>query len=237
MFDFKCLVESHWSDLGYFDIETQNGFAALSTISTNQERSATEIQDKFYDTVKKDPKMSHDDPEFRGTYYSAHYESAEKVLQEILRQQRYSLCLSTFSFVEGRLKSICERIESCFHFKVKISDLNSRQHLWQYWNYLVKVVEIREERSKPHFENLDRQKIIRNKIAHQGGFLSGSDERQVHLVQGLRLIKNAERMRIEIVGDSYFKYLNDVAKSLFDELNYSINERCRYLTAIQGTVK
>lgn len=229
--DFSNIHVFEWDELHFIELETEMGIYAFKILISNQEDSLKAIKEKFHETIKNDEELNSQNDLTRGGYYAAFYEREEMAIRELRRQQRYSICISAFSFFEGRLKFLCNQIEKKFDFKIKIDDLNGNDDLKRYWNYLQKVFEIETSRIEPYFTRLQQQKATRNIIAHQEGWASEYKIKNVKEVAGLKIKKIDTLYQIQILETSYLTYLLDTMNSFFKELLFAINRR--YLEKIK----
>jgi len=201
--DFSKIYSFTWENLYLSELENEIGIEAFKKLNKNQEESLKITQKEFNETVSKELKLLPD--EDQGGYYMQIFQREELMVKELLRQQRYSLCLSIFSFFEGRLKSMCDKIENEFKFKIRIADLASHEDLSKYWNYLTKVFEIDTSKSEPLLTPIKQQKIVRNIIAHQNGMPSADQEKKLVIKKGLKLEKFEELdHRMVLISDPIF---------------------------------
>jgi hypothetical protein len=185
--DFSKIYLFTWEDLYLSELENEIGIEAFKKLNVNQEQSLIITQKEFKETIEKELKTLPE--EEQGNYYMQIFQREELMIKELLRQQRYSLCLSVFSFLEGRLKAICKQVEDMFQFKIKVADLNSNEDITKYWNYLVKVFELDPSNTEPFLTPIKQQKIVRNLIAHQNGMPSKEQEKKIVITKGLELEK------------------------------------------------
>ena len=225
MFDVNNIIIYKWDELYYIELENEIGVDAFKKLITNQEESLLSTQTKFKDLIKSDKELASLEDIDKGSYYRASYEREEIAIEELQRQQRYSICLSVFSFYEGRLKSICNQIEKKFNFKIKINDLNSNDDLMKYWNYLEKVFEINTDKISSLFTPIKQQKIVRNIIAHQEGIANEDQLKKINIINGLGIKKFGLDHQIQIVEISYLFFLIEKITLFFKELLLSIDVR------------
>ncbi len=223
MIDFGAIYLFTWENLYYAEVENELGVKALKKLCENQEDSLLSTKNEFDLMVRSE--MEKLNPQERGSYYMQIFERDEMVIRTLLRQQRYSLCLSVFSFFEGRLKALCEQIEGRFAYRIKINDLNGNEDLSRYWNYLSKVFELDMDNLEPYFTPIKQQKIIRNLVAHQDGMPRVDQEKKVNIVDGLALEKIDTYSRILITSPSYILNLLDNMDVFLQKLLLSVDER------------
>jgi hypothetical protein len=165
-----------------------------------------------------------------GGYYEAFYEREEKMLDELQKWQRYSICLSIFSFFEGLLKEICGNIELNNNFKLKIKDLNGKDDIMKYYNFLVKIYEIDSSQIEPLLTPIRNLKIIRNKIAHQNGTISESEKISINQVKGIRLDNIGGQYIIKIIDTIFLKNLIKTMEIFFSALIKTIDKRFKEIS-------
>lgn len=235
IFDFSNIYLFEFGDLYYENFETELGIDALRILILNQESSFQIIKAKFDEAVKNDKTLNELEEEHQGSYYMQIFEREELMIEKLKRQQRFSVCLSIFSFCEGRLKSLCEMIAREFTFKIKLDDLNSSEDLMRYWNYLEKVFELTTTKIEPFFTPIKQQKIVRNVIAHQDGNVRPDQVKKINIVTGLQLHPGYEGQILEITDTTYILYLLDKSESFFKELYLAADARYKELKARAST--
>ncbi|MBE5322170.1 hypothetical protein IM793_23660 [Pedobacter sp. MR2016-19] len=221
--DFSKIYLFTWEDLYYTEVENEIGIEAFKKLCANQENSLKTTEQEFKQLVNAE--LSTLQPEDQGSYYMQIFQRDEMMIRELLRLQRYSLCLSIFSFFEGRLKSICSQIEHKFSFKIKVDDLNSNEDLLKYWNYFIKVFELDLDDLEKHFTPIKQQKIVRNLIAHQNGMPRPEQEKKINLVEGIRIEKYEAFCQVIIADPVYIINLLDVMNTFLKELLLAIDKR------------
>jgi hypothetical protein len=226
--DFSKIYLFTWEDLYYTEVENEIGIEAFKRLCANQENSLKTTEQEFKQLVNAE--LSTLQPEDQGSYYMQIFQRDEMMIRELLRQQRYSLCLSIFSFFEGRLKGICSQIEHKFSFRIKVDDLNSNEDLLKYWNYFIKVFELDVDNLEKHFTPIKQQKIVRNLIAHQNGMPRPEQEKKINIVDGIRLEKYEAFCQVIIADPVYIINLLGVMNTFLKELLLAIDKRYITLT-------
>lgn len=190
---------------------------ALKELISDDENSISKIRDELNNFFKD--VNSKKIPIEQKEVFENHLIDRELIIGNLILQKRYSTCLLIFAVFEGILEEICGEIEAKNDSKVKVSDSNGRDDLSRYKNYLTKVYGISFSKIEPFFTRLTQQKIIRNKIAHENGFLKSSSE--MHVVRGLSI----KQGRIKIEGTNYFDYLIESIEKFFKQLLIAIDEK------------
>ena len=224
-FNFDKAVVFDWGELYYIKLENEIGIEAFKLLNSNQENALLSIKDKFRANLKNDEAFSSLEESEKGNYYSQMYEIEELAIKELQRQQRYSICLSIFSFFEGRLKAVCNKIERNFNFKIKIEDLNGNDDLLRYWNYLEKVFEMEMDSLMPNFTPIKQNKNIRNIIAHHEGYANVRQKQKMEMSNGLSLKETGDLFRIQIDKSEYINYLLVKMEGFFEKMLSSIDKR------------
>ncbi len=212
-----------WGILFYEDLDNDIGFSAIVNISKDMQKSVAKSKKEFNEKIES--MIEEIGEENKHSFYQHYFEMDERILDEVEVRQRYLNIISIFSFFEERLNSICGQIESEFNFKVKISDLNSNDMIMKYINYLEKVYEIDTAKIEPDFTPIKQQKIIRNILTHQGGYLRAIKESKIELAPQLKV----ERGKVVIEGNDYLLFLIDKMKSFFSKLYLEIDNRYKEL--------
>lgn len=216
LYDTSEIALPTWYDLYYIKIETETGVFALKTLCSNQEDGLIKIRKELDDHINKDDFYKSLDEEQQSSYRHQIYGMGDSIHDELERQQRYSMCMSAYSFFEGRLREICYLIEKTFSYKIKIADLSNQQDLILYRNYLEKVFEVDLGPAEPYFTPINQQKKTRNVITHQDGWASSEQAKKLVERNGLKIEKRGESFKIEIVKPSYINNLLDQMKKYFD---------------------
>lgn len=213
-----------WEFLHHMEYEIELALEAFKNINTNQENNLEQIEDKLKKQIKEDKNLQSLELEYQDSYFFHIYERDIQVIEQLKQHQRYGQILVVFSFLEGRLKIICNEIEEEFKFKIKIDDLNNSNDLMRYWNYLEKVYELDPVKVEPSFTPLNQRKIIRNIIAHQEGICQkGQQLSKLKSVQGNGFLIKARQIIIQ--KNDFINYLLTKIELFFKELLKAIDER------------
>jgi hypothetical protein len=225
--DIRDLYLFDWKELEYLQFENEIGIHAFKILNANQEKALQKTQNKFGTVLRKKKKhLKNMNEEEKQRYCSQFYEREEKEIGELQRQQRYSMCVSLFSFFEGRLKTICNKIEQEFVFKIKIDDLNKSDDLKRYWNYLEKVFEMKMKNLEPLYTPIKQNKEIRNKIAHKDGNANAEEKKRINNIvkgKGLSFKQINDYFQIQISDTKYILYLIDIMSEFLDKLISAID--------------
>ncbi|MGV3587447.1 MAG: hypothetical protein ACO1OF_10615 [Adhaeribacter sp.] len=235
---FKDLYYFEWSELFDFEEETKIGIETFKAICSNQENFVLLAQKEFEKSWKDDACLNSMEPENYNGYYRSVFKREEIFLKEIQRRQRYANIISIFSFFEGRLQSICNRIESKLNFIIKVDDLGDKADLMRYWKYLTKVLQIEKQNVERYFTPLNQQKEVRNIIVHQEGLVNSKQRNRVNF-HGLRIepfkedyfqhpigYEPKERIEIDYI---YIECLLENVSKFFKKVLIAIDIRCNQI--------
>jgi len=223
--DFSTIHTFDWDTLYYIERENEVGIEAFRTLCENQETSLKATESQFKELVTVEMNKLHVDDQ--SSYYMQIFERDEMVIKEILRQQRFAICQSIFSFFEGRLKEVCALIEDTFSFKLKVQDLNGNEDLLRYWNYMGKVFELDVANLEKYYTPIRNQKIVRNLIAHQNGMPRPDQVKKINIVKGLILQTFGEFQRVIINDPVYIVDLLHRMELFLKELLLSVDRRSK----------
>lgn len=218
-----------WGVLWQEKFEIEMGIDAMKMLIVNQEKTWEEVRSKFDEYIENDSFFNSLEEEHQGSYYSQFFQMEEQTIDELKRYQRNAVCMFVFSFFEGKLKTICEKIEESNHFKIKIQDLAGNDHILKYWNYLIKIYEIDEEKVEPYLTPIKQQKIVRNIIAHQEGYLNEAQNKKLKLIAGLTVNDYGNIYQIEIDSIDFLMNLIDKINEFYKALLLAIDKRYKEL--------
>ncbi len=224
--DISKIFLFSWQELYYYQFQNEIGLEAFKLLNSNQEEALATTKRKFEETIKNDADLKAMDEENWGNYYSQLYEREETTIQELQRVQRYSICLSLFSFFEGRLKAICESIEKEFDAKIKIDDLSGKDDVMRYWNYLVKVYEVDISHAEKFFTPIRQHKQVRNLIAHYNGYTNAETKNKLEPHPGLAFTEVDENVyQLQIKKSEYFLFLIEKMETFLNEILDPLDKR------------
>ena len=238
LYDTSEIVLPSWYDLYYIKVETETAVFALKTLCSNQEDGLVRIRKELDDHINRDDFYKSLDEEQQSSYRDQIFGMGDSIHDELERQQRYSMCMSAYSFFEGRLREICYLIEKTFAYKIKVADLSNQQDLILYRNYLEKVFEVDLGPAESFFTPINQQKRTRNVITHQDGWASSEQAKKLVKRDGLSIDKRGEKFKIEIIKPSYIIDLLDKMKKYFDVVFPILERRYDLLkSSKEGTPK
>lgn len=216
-----------WGEISYLDFDISNSFDALRKLNSNQEKSLSESKKDLEDTIKSIRNYNKDgEEEFIESYIHHKTYDNEIMIDEIQRLQRYSLVMSIFAFYEAKLKYICNIVESEFHFKIKLTDLNNyKGDLVKYWTYLDKVYQMPTEELQHLFDPINSQKKIRNLIVHHDGIATEKNIKEIPKTEGISFRKNADLYFLQIEANVYVEFLLKNINLFFESLLKAIDKR------------
>lgn len=224
-YDFSSIQLYYLEYLFSIEFEIEIGIDAIKTILNKQYLIIEQSKSMLIESIKKDEYLKSIEEEHKGDYINQFYQREEFVIKEIIMHQMYSLCLTIYSFIEGRLKFICEYLEKNNSYKIKIEDLSTNDDLMKFWNYLTKVFEINPALAEKYLTPLKQQKIVRNIIAHQDGKPTIEQLRRITRIKGLEIVNYGNFHQIVINENDYIYFLLDKTELFFKELLKSIDLR------------
>jgi len=202
--DFKNVYSFDWQDLFYIELENDIGIEAFKKLIVNQEQSFLSSKKEFEDYMEGELNSLPDG--YKSGYYGQILHWDKLAIDELLKLQRYSTCVSIFSFFEGRLRRICELVETKYNFKVRVNDLNNNDNTIKYWNYLTKVFELESKKPEPFLTPIKQQKVIRNVITHQNGIPTDVQLKQIYQVVGLDIVDD-NGIPVIVINNDYLYYI------------------------------
>jgi hypothetical protein len=224
-YDFSSMHLYCFEYLFSLEFEIEIGIDAIKTILNKQDIIIDETKSKLTKSIEEDDYLKSIKKEDREDYISQIYQREAFVISEISTHQMHSLCLLVFSFTEGRLKYICEFLETRYQHKIKCEDLSTNDDLMRYWNFLTKVYEINPYKVEKYFTPIKQQKIVRNIIAHQDGKPRKEQISKINIIKGLEVIEYGENYLIKINSKEYIVFLLDKVELFFKELLKAIDIR------------
>jgi hypothetical protein len=211
-----------WQELNYLEYENEIGIDSFKTLIASQENALIETNRKFQHQLIEDQDLR----ELGTSYYYAYYQSEELAIKELELQQRYAICLSLFSYFEGRINNICNKIHQEFQFKISIKDLRKKDDdISNYINYLEKVYGMDVSKITNASKPIISQKIIRNAIAHHGGYVPKGEAHFLSNIQGLKILECGGERQVKIADVIFFEKLFELIRIFFDILLTSIDIR------------
>lgn len=227
-FSFEDVTLFDWEYLYSFEIENSVGLSAFRLLNKNQEESLQQTINEFNKELNE--ALDKIDEEEKSNYYLQIFHLDELSIKELKRQQRYSMCLSLYSFFEGRLQSICKRIQNDFNFKIDSSDLNGNDHLLRYYNYLSKVFEMDVNSLEPQFTTIQQAKQIRNLIAHYNGYIPVKEKDKLVNLKGISYTKIEENcFQIDIDEKQFIEHVLEKMRKFLSNMLISVNNRYKIL--------
>ena len=232
MFFFEELVKSievNWSFLDCFREEIEILFFAEKKIIDNSISYIEKLEAELNKCIKEEPEFadSTDEEEresLHNQYINHKYGYTENLYEQIKQNQRKAYTLSIFSFIEGKLKYLCEHISKEFNIHLKLSKDKNISYVEKYWLFLIKDLKIEEANISEFYNNIIQVKDIRNIIAHNNSIIKKSKYSTIETTKGLGLIGGAVKTLI-ITDDKYVFDLLENCQSFFKELVKYINNR------------
>jgi hypothetical protein len=203
-----------WNVLYFNQMEYDFGIRTLRSLIVSQEMAFAKIRDDFQKKMDEDKVLNSSDPYNGSMHYEHFYSDQKNMIEEIEILQRYSMCVSYFSFFESRLKEICEFIESNFEFEKKVKDFCNNNNICGYWKYLIDVFEISKKTECQYTPIINRYEI-RNIITHQNGIPKAEQFNSIKYIKHIKITNSSQMNRISIMKGFNEGLLTDINKFLF----------------------
>lgn len=134
-------------DLTWLDYEIQMSLDSIKELLKSIDSSWRVTIEKLNVEIKKAEEESGN-----SNYYP--YDNESSFLNEIKNRGNMAVFLTSYAILEGSLNKICNFIEDKIEFKIKINDLNSKNLLELYKNYLIKVYELEFTKFDPEWARI-----------------------------------------------------------------------------------
>lgn len=204
----------NWESLWWFEYEVSIGFSALSNLINNQEEVFRLKIDEFIS--KRNEVLPTVPIEYRDSYEQHFFEDIDKMFNELKATQRNAICLSFFSYIEGKLMVLVNLMEKEFKLKYKRAKMDILSSLKR---YIVNTCKVDGKVFKNDFRHIQKQSIVRNSLAHNHSFIL--DSKKFVEVDGIKL-KGDEIIIYDVV---YLDNLILWAELFFKELFIVIDKR------------
>ena len=154
--------------------------------------------------------------------YIEHLETETK--EEYPQLHRSQVLLSTWSIIEGSVKTSAELLAEKKSARLRLSDLSGRTPEEQWKKYFSNVLEVSLDINDDTWKSISNLREIRNFHAHGGSYISSNQNKE----QELKKIASREEGVTYFAGKLFFqrKYINsslDLAKGILHELSSHIN--------------
>ncbi|WP_248722727.1 hypothetical protein [Seonamhaeicola sp. ML3] len=224
-FNFNDFHSFNWCELWWFQYETSIGFWALSDLINNQEESYAIKKEKFIN--EKKARLANIPDEYQASYDQQFFEDGDRTFEQLIDIQRNSICLSLFSYLEGKLLKFLKMMIKEFGINV---DIPKSSVFLNINNIIEKEFGVTKERYVKDFSRLGNQLKVRNAIAHTQSYIE--DERKFSKVEGVSL----ERGKVVITDVIYLKSLIKQAEGYFKELLISVDVRLTEINTNKGFI-
>ncbi|WP_157560199.1 hypothetical protein U8527_04020 [Kordia algicida OT-1] len=213
-FNLNDIHHYEWGNLWWFEYEVSIGFSALSNLINNQEETFRVKLDEFIS--KRNEVLPTVPLEYRDSYEQHFFEDADRTFNELKTTQRNAICLSFFSYIEGKLMILVKMMETEFKLKYKRAKMDILSSLKR---YIVDSCKVDGKVFKKEFRNIHKQSIVRNSLAHNHSHII--DSRKFTGVDGIKL-KNDEIIIYDVI---YLNNLISWAELFFKELFIAVDKR------------
>jgi hypothetical protein len=223
-----------WGELPYIDYENKILLDSLRKLNQNVEISLTEASGLLKKKIGTDRNyiLLSDEKPLQSSYLSQIYDLDIETIKVLRRQQRYALTLIVFSFFESRLVNISKYLEKITSVivpkKAAYGKKTKQPNDWEvWWLYIEKNHEIDLTEIQELFDFINKQKFVRDKIAHKNGFYHRNDEKSEYY----KFIKTphsdassiGEDFRIEILNGQYVDSMLLMIEELLKKLIIAID--------------
>ena len=231
MYSFDDIITYNWIELKVLSDEISNTNQVFNKLLKNLNQSLINIKAKHNKEVEEDEKFN--DGEERSVL-----QLEELVINELERQQYYAYCFAVHSSFEGKLKRICNKIETEPFVKIKLADSKGDNDLKKYYNYLNKGFEMNVTKTEQYYQAISKHKIIRNMISHNNGIITGVEKNEIsklnlkhlefEMIEERPVLEENQLFQIKLTND-YLLVLNENISSFYKELIPAIDERYKIL--------
>ena len=212
-----------WDYLSCIEMTVELEINAIRKIIDSNEKVINEINAEFKKKIQENADLTGiDDRHYESYVYSQKYMYDEFLNSEIVSQQMNSICFSIFSVLENGLVDICNAFRKEFEIVKKPKNVEGKNDLEKMYNYLENYCEIPLAAIKQPFDNLEGQKVIRNKLYHNNGIISEESKTSLNIVDGLKIEKETNRITI---NTNYLNYLTINMGKFFVKLIPLIDEK------------
>jgi len=204
-----------WDILNHLKYETEIAYESLKRIFESQDEFSNKAVMKFENNAKSRFDFQNED-----TFRS--HDREERVLDNLIRWQGYSIILSSLALFETIIKKICIEINTEFEFGFIFPKNN---HLQAYKGFLNKNLQIRIEKKK--FKQFVDFKLVRNAIAHDGYISKDKIEKAKNLGLKVLLSEDGNVITFEnfILLEHLIEDMQHFLRNLFDQIDIKFKIR------------
>jgi hypothetical protein len=223
--DFSKIREYKIQEFYWIEFEIYIAIQGFKEFIRGNEENIIALDNELKKKIREDLFLNSDEEdEVKSQYYSQFFENDERVIENLKYIQRNSIFLMGYSLFESKLREICLIIEREIETSVKVDDLKG-DSVGQYWNYLTKVIQIDIHKLQSHYTPLKQLKEFRNKVAHQGNFVTKvlKEIIEKNHIKGLKLRYDSFIIDDLVFFDNLFKNM----KGFFEVLMISIDDKLK----------
>jgi|SRR5690606_3851851 len=211
-----------WGSLYWFEYEVTIGFWALKDLIIYQEEIYVKKQNEFIS--KRDKVLPTVPDEYRDSYEQHFFEDADRTFGELKYIQRNSVCLSFFSYFEGKLLELVRMMEVEFNVPYKRANM---EILMSINRYIVNDCKIDATTFRDRFKSIVKQSPTRNAIAHNQSLF----ENVIRFKKEEGIILKGKKAIIEDV--IYLNNLINWAEDYFEKLFVAIDKRLKKINSVK----
>jgi len=203
-----------WSDLYWFEYEISIELWALSNLIRNQEDVYVSKQKEFI--AKRNEVLPNIPIEHRDSYEQHFFEDSDRTFFELKKIQRNSICLSFYSFLEGKILELIHMMAEEFDVPYRKSGHEILESLNR---YIVHECRVNGASFKKSFNRISRQSYVRNAIAHNQSRI----HKKRRFIREDGIIQKGNKIVIEDVV--YLENLIIWTEEYFKQLLISVDKR------------
>lgn len=230
-FDFSSVPIYEWGELYYLTYELDINLSSIKESISYNNKLILDKRQELKEAIEKDEYLKSDErEEYKAQYYHQHFEHAERAIGDLENTLYHSSILTIFSVFEGKMKYLCELIESETQSKLKHTDLKSNNgDFGQFIKYLTSVFGLTQTKSDSYTQTISKFKTVRNKIAHQNNKISSSELKSIGTLKNIKIESYSDSHKILISSSAFQIELIDTIDKYYQELVKEVDERMKQL--------
>ncbi|MCH2488706.1 MAG: hypothetical protein MK211_01035 [Flavobacteriales bacterium] len=214
-FDMSQVRLYEWGNLYWYEDEIFIGLNAISKLITNQEKTLNESLQSLQKLKEK--KLPEIPDEYRASYEQQFFEDSDKTNYQLRIMQRYSSCLMIMTFFENTLKFLAKEIGNEINNPFSAPKHNA---IPETIKFLIQAFKINESVKSKEYNVIIQQRVVRDSIAHNNGFILKNRINQFKPMEGINL--NGEEI---IIRPEYLNTLIKISQKFYKDLILLIDDR------------
>lgn len=226
-FDFTNVPSYEWAESYYLTYELDINLSSIKESVLYHTQLVKDKREQLKNAIDSDTYLQSDEKdEFKAQYYHQRFEHAERAIDDLEEILYNSSVLTVFSVFEGKMKYLCELIESETKSKLKHTDLKSSNgDFGQFIKYLTSVFGVETIKSNSYTDAISKYKTVRNKIAHQNSKISSSELTRIKTLNNLKTDSFGDFHKLTITSHLFITELIDTIDKYFQELVKEVDKR------------